>query len=958
MRKPIALILLLSLAVAAQSWLEQAEALTGKGRLHEALPLAEKAHQADPKSARAASLYGYLLIETGSPKEAEPLYRQVHQQSDSAQSAANLAFLLNRLGKYDEAELLYRAALKKDPKSLRHRNNLAQLYRNLGRNQQAEKLLVEVLAESEARLGAHHPDTAVARNNLADLRSEQGRYQEALELYQTALSDLEAIRGESHRHSSYVRGALAGLHRELGEYQEAETLLKKSLVLLPEKDPGRAAILQALGRVEREAGRFARAESYYLQALRLQEEALGADHPEILASRNSLGILYMEIADYPQANELFAQVLTARRKLLGPDHPDTVTSINNLADLSARNRQYEQAVDLYRQVLESCRKTSGSEHPLTATAMHNLGGVLLKLERFDEAERLLTRSLEIRRRLYSDTHHRVAVVRSKLAELYLRRSDYPRAEQLFRQALPMGGVLPHRDLGRVLALRGLTQEALEQARAADELQLKTLTDILSFTSERQRLSYRSGLDPYGLFAELEATDELLQALLRYKGVVLDSLVEDLQQADSQELSALRRAKTELLKRELAGEEAPELRRRVESEEARLARQHGGAPRRALQVQPDQVRAKLEKGEVLLEFFYYQDLQLQLCCAVVVLSPQKATLVKLGPVDALERRLRVLSRQLKRGILSSAILEDVYRLVWSPLSEALPEAHRIFISPAGELNFLSFATLLTPDGTFLGEQYEFLYLASGRDLLKNRTQLPQQASPVAFRAPDFGQATPGGLRASLQSMVFDPLPGARQECDVLQKMGASVFFGDQATEARLRATANPTILHFATHGYIVHREGGNPMLDSGLVLSGAHQTFTAWKSGVQPPEPADDGVLTAQEVGSLQLEGTRLVTLSACDTGSGAAVHGDGVLGLRRGFVAAGVENLVLTLWPVNDKFTVTFMQDFYAEALRAGAAPALVHTQRKWLKQLRQSEGVGPAALLAGPFIVSVQGRP
>ena len=194
--------------------------------------------------------------------------------------------------------------------------------------------------------------------------------------------------------------------------------------------------------------------------------------------------------------------------------------------------------------------------------------------------------------------------------------------------------------------------------------------------------------------------------------------------------------------------------------------------------------------------------------------------------------------------------------------------------------------------------------------------------------------------------------------------------------------SPYILHLATHGFFAPQEPAsstkrnrpeplisnpslakskffkNPMHRSGLALAGANSTVEAWKDGqAQPIE--EDGILTAEDVSTLDLQGTWLVTLSACDTGSGEAKAGEGVMGLRRGFIQAGAQNLLMTLWPISDVFTPQIMSDFYEAAHKSGNAPeALAEVQRNWLLKLRTDKGLAQAVALAGPFIMSSQSKP
>jgi CHAT domain-containing protein len=189
---------------------------------------------------------------------------------------------------------------------------------------------------------------------------------------------------------------------------------------------------------------------------------------------------------------------------------------------------------------------------------------------------------------------------------------------------------------------------------------------------------------------------------------------------------------------------------------------------------------------------------------------------------------------------------------------------------------------------------------------------------------------------LTSGGWKPLPGTGQEADAVAKTmrGLKVWKGLDATEGRLKAVHGPTVLHLATHGFFLADEpqqappgppgGGapapgppaapagdeareNPLLRSGLALAGANKLSSG----------RDDGILTAMEASGLDLWGTKLVVLSACETGVGKVTNGDGVYGLRRALVIAGAESLVMTLWQVDDEATRDLMAGYYAK-LEAG----------------------------------------
>jgi len=208
---------------------------------------------------------------------------------------------------------------------------------------------------------------------------------------------------------------------------------------------------------------------------------------------------------------------------------------------------------------------------------------------------------------------------------------------------------------------------------------------------------------------------------------------------------------------------------------------------------------------------------------------------------------------------------------------------------------------------------------------------------------------GSERRDVEDWSFESLTGTKREGDELTKKFTGWswtpvdFIAKEATKEALLNVHSPYILHLATHGFFAKEDPSaaqtdsqallnaqrsvtkskffkNPMHRSGLALAGANTTIEAWKRGEVPPVESD-GILTAEDVSTLDLQGTWLVTLSACDTGSGEARAGEGVMGLRRGFIQAGAQNLLMTLWPISDEVTVQIMSDFYEAAHHSGNAP-------------------------------------
>jgi CHAT domain-containing protein len=194
-------------------------------------------------------------------------------------------------------------------------------------------------------------------------------------------------------------------------------------------------------------------------------------------------------------------------------------------------------------------------------------------------------------------------------------------------------------------------------------------------------------------------------------------------------------------------------------------------------------------------------------------------------------------------------------------------------------------------------------------------------------------------------VFERLPNTAEEARVLKtllKLGdQNVLTQARATEAKVKQLHGPAILHFATHGFFLNDKemadfalegvrlrsdrplaplSENPLLRSGLALAGANQRHSGKN---------DDGILTALEAAQLDLRGTELVVLSACDTGTGEIQSGEGVYGLRRAFVLAGAQTQIASLWKVSDDATKDLVVNYYERLLKGEGRSASLREVQK-----------------------------
>lgn len=312
------------------------------------------------------------------------------------------------------------------------------------------------------------------------------------------------------------------------------------------------------------------------------------------------------------------------------------------------------------------------------------------------------------------------------------------------------------------------------------------------------------------------------------------------------------------------------------------------------------------------------------------DPEKLTVVDLGPAAVIENAIDQLRNAIPQGALARESWRSAARalaeLIWDPLVPHLQWRRGTFIAPDGALCAVPFDALITSDGKPLLATTTIALVATGRDIHRFRTRANWRTTgPVIFAAPDFGEPWE----------PFGPLIGSVQEgAAIADQLAVDPIMGDEATPEALLNAANAEILHLATHAYylastpVTGLSGlseaaltSHPLLNSGIALAGANADL----DGLAP------GVITALDIIGLDLAGTDLVVLSACESGLGVLDGAEGLLGLARSFVLGGARSVVWSLWRVDDVASAELMTEFYrwlldesprSEALRAAKLSA------------------------------------
>ncbi len=848
--------------------------------------------------------------------------------------------------------------------------------RGKGRYHQAISLAERALTLREKSIGAEHLDTATTLNNLAFLYLAKGDYTQAVSLFRRALAICEKVLGVEHPNTAATLNNLALLYHAKGDYAQAAPLFRRALAVtektLGTEHPDTAATLNNLASLYRDKGDYAQAAPLLRRALAIVEKTRGAEHPNTAYSLTNLAALYYHQGDYAQAEPLLRRAQTILEEALGAEHPGTAFSLNNLGILYYAKGDYAQAEPLYRRALAVTEKALGAEHPYTTKALHNLAALYSDKGDYTQAEPLFRRALAIREKTLGADHPDTAALLNNLAYLHEARDDISQAVALRSraQAIEEGNI------------------SVNLAIGSERQKLAYLATLAASVRHSVALHIRSAPD------NSTARDLALTAILQRKGRVLDAMNDNIEslrrRANPQDRALFDQLKDERAKlahlvfgglQSASPAEYQQAIKRLEESVEKLEAQIGDRSSefraQSKPVTLAAVQAAIPADAALLEFFAYwpynakftrrdEQLGLPRYVAYVLRRQGEAQWVELGKAMTIDAAVGVLRKALHnpKSADFKRLARRMDKLVMQPVRPLLGETRRVFISPDGALNLVPFAALVDEQNRYLAERYSFTYLTSGRDLLRFRPDTQIAKAPVIVADPDFGEKSVDRRAASsagildLTQAYFSPLTATAQEAKALKAIlpQATVLTRNQATETALKQIASPSVLHIATHGFFLADKpedaaeterqrkllqqtadwsslGGrleNPLLRSGLGLAGANLR----KSG---PNQEDDGILTAMEVAGLNLWGTKLVVLSACETGVGEVRTGEGVYGLRRALTLAGAETQVMSLWPVSDRGTRDLMISYYKSLLAGqGRSEAMRQVQLWMLKDPRR----------------------
>ena len=742
---------------------------------------------------------------------------------------------------------------------------------------------------------------------------------------------------------------LAEIYRQQGRYVEAEPIYGEALAII-DRDLGEtldsAAALFGLGLLSEQLGRFESARTHYQEATRIARKGDAIlDHPVV------------EIFD---SDSLLVQ-LEGRLTLVS-------------GKLFLREGKCQQAINLYLKFLS--RKERESENRgLSANIWYDLGEAYYAQSSYAEAAQAFLHSIEVLGRDNAVS----ARAYSALGDTYRERGMLAEATKYYEVALSgykQTFGIDHPEIARTFNALALTNfldgnanGALDLYTQGLEVDNRSLSQNLLGGSDAQKLLYVRtfakttneiiSLHLDRLPENSKSARNALLSVLRGKGRVLDIFANTVtllrqrlgpsEQAIFKKLESKHRQISNLASNpEADRRQLPVLEAEVEDLQRQLFDLSRAYSKEFQPIALDAVQSAIPTNTALVEFVEYQPFDARApqgerrgqprYAASVLLPKGNPKWVDLGAVEEIaplleEYQVTTLNRRVPEGDRLAAAQALEAKLI-APIRKMVGKANHLFLSPEGALNQISFAALVDNQGRYLIEDYILTYLTSGLDLLRLQTPPLAGASGLLIANPTFGPETKSTQIATaaddLAQLTFRPLPGTTAEASAIAPLlGVEPLTGEQATEAAVKVSDRPRIFHLATHGFFLpdlppsNPEQPslisnnwptlpleNPLLRSGLALAGFNLRGS---NGAE-----EDGALTALEVTGLDLRGTELVVLSACQTGLGDIATGEGVYGLRRAFTLAGAQSQVVSLWKVGDTATKDLMVAYYQKLLQEG----------------------------------------
>ncbi len=772
---------------------------------------------------------------------------------------------------------------------LRTLSNLGLVNLTQGKSSEAEHYFTQSLEISENTLGKRSPAYIANLNNQAKLNQSLGKYNEAEKEFDEALELAEQEFGEGMQKAILLNNK-AMLFQVIGRYNEAAELMKKAMT--SSSKASKKIVSQSfdnrkfqvnLAFIYQLSGKFTEAEANFLEIKKVFENRKQTGNAEYAGLLNQMGILYIQMGKNEKVEELFKKSKEVYKAKYTEQNIYYAKVTNDMGNFYRMNGRYEEAEKQLNKALFIRETLLGTSHPDYVKSQENLAILYWKTNRYEQAyvtyREVMDKTIDFINKYFPPM--------SEAEKTNFWDVTAPRFQRFFNFALEAGSQLKY-----------VSQDFFDYHMATKAL-------LLNSTNKVKEAILKSNdktlINDYLLWLDQK---EQLARLYAYSKEQLKE-----QKID---LAAMERSANAMEK----------------SLSERSSDFSTGYSTQKLSYK--QVLSLLGDTEALVDIVrvrgFAQDFTNESHYVALILK--KGT--ELPILVTMENGLQLETRYSKfyRNAIQQRVNDEYsYDQYWAKIENEIQGKKLIYISPDGVYNQLNLNTLKRPDADFVVNRYDLVIIGNAKDLitLKSKKAILPKKNAFMLGFPEYG------------TTEVSALPGTKVEIDgvskILKAAGYQVnqFMQKDATEKNVKTLKGPSLVHIATHGYFLQDTDGsagsvfgvnaenasnNPLLRSGLILAGAGNAITG--TAGSDITSNDNGVLTAYEAMNLNLDGTSLVILSACETGLGDVKSGEGVYGLQRAFQVAGADALIMSLWKVDDAATQQLMTNFYTNWIKLG----------------------------------------
>lgn len=858
-----------------------------------------------------------------------------------------------------------------DPQFVVFAHNLADCYYVIGNYMRAIEISNKALEICKDIKGEMNPDYLRVLRKTSHYYYKNGDYSNAIELYTRESNLIRKINGENNLDYATALKHLANCYSDIGDYPHAIEYGIKALEIrksvLGENNPDYAGALTDLTTYSNYLQDYHQAIEYSTKALEILKSALGEKHPDYATALNNLAFSYYGLGKYDKAIELGTKALEIERVISGEKGNSYAIYLNNLALYYYFAGNYSKAIKLCFEALEICKSIRGEDSPEYSTLLANLALYYTDSGDFLEAKKLGIDALEIQKKITGDKHPQYMAMLRFVATCDIYLGNYEDA---------LSNVVKSIILCNSNILQFFGSLSSYQRSSYWESVSYLFTDLFPSVSFKTHTYNTSDLyDQSALFAKgiLLTTDLEMRKLILESG---DSSLITRYKNISSNISIYNKLIEVPIDKRF--EDADSLYNAIQRQEMELARDSKayGDYTHNLTINWKDVQRRLGDNDIAIEFLDFPIYNTD--------STMYVALTLKKEYDCPHMVTLFEEKQLK------AITEDVYYtqtdlsdIVWKPLEGEFRGVRNIYFAPSGELHRIGIEYLPISKIENISDRFTLHRLSSTRQLAVIQDETARNTNIIYGginydeRLSVFSTDSSSINRAVLRYVVsranvdslslrssFDYLEGTKREADMIaesmkqHRVPYIYYSGKDGSEESFKQLdgTKPKTMHIATHGfYFTEDEAektkfthpkmelvndgfqnvGRPIEDktmtrSGLLFSGCNRAFRH----EQIPEGEEDGILTAQEISMIDLRGLDLVVLSACQTGLGDVISGEGVFGLQRAFKKAGANTILMTLDKVDDEATKILMVQFYRNLMNGKTKRQSLQEAQHYLRKI------------------------